>query len=152
MAANPPSKYLGRLMVAWIAVSGLMAAEHRGVVKSGGLPIPGATITATQGDKKLVTTTDDQGAYSFPDLADGTWTVEVEMMGFAKLTRDVGIEFDAPPADWDLKLLPPGASLTPAPPAAATPAPATAAPAAPATPAPTTATPAAPAAASAAPK
>jgi len=143
MAANPLSKHLGRLMAAWLAVSGLMAAEHHGAVKSGGLPIPGVTITATQGDKKMVTTTDDQGAYSFPELADGTWTIEVEMMGFARLTRDVGIASDAPPADWDLKLLPPGANLAGAPtapvaPAPTTPVPATAAPAAPAAAASTT--------------
>jgi hypothetical protein len=116
-------------MAACVAVSGLMAAEHHGVVKSGGLTVPGATITATQGDKKMVTTTDDEGAYSFPELADGTWTIEVEMMGFAKLTRDVGIESDAPPADWDLKLLPPGANLAPTPPAPVAPAPTTPAPA-----------------------
>ena len=126
-------------MIAWIAVSGLTAAEHDGVVRSGGLPVPGATVTAIQGDKKIVTTTDDQGAYSFPELADGIWTIEVEMMGFAKLTREVGIEPDAPLAEWDLKLLPPGANLTPTPPIApvapapVTPAPATTAPAATAT-------------------
>jgi hypothetical protein len=137
MAANLLSKHLGRLMVAWLAVSGLMAAEHHGTVTSGGLPIPGATITATQGDKKTVTTTDDQGVYSFPELADGTWTIEVEMMGFARIARDVGIASDAPSDDWDLKLLPPGANLAPTPPApaapaVAAPAPATPAPAAPA--------------------
>ena len=138
MAANLLSKHLGRLMVAWLAVSGLMAAEHHGAVRSGGLPIPGVTVTATQGDKKIVTTTDDQGAYSFPELADGTWTIEIEMMGFAKLTRDVGIASDAPPADWDLKLLPPGANLAGTPPASAVPAPAAPAAPAPATPAPAT--------------
>ena len=131
MAANPLSKHLGRLLVAWLAVSGLPAAEHHGAVKSGGLPIPGVTVTATQGDKKIVTTTDDQGAYSFPELADGTWTIEIEMMGFARLTRDVGIASDAPPADWDLKLLPPGANLAGTPPVPAVPAPAAPAPATP---------------------
>ena len=140
-------------MAACIAVSGLMAAEHHGAVKSGGLAVPGATVTATQGDKKMVTTTDDQGDYSFPELADGTWTIDVEMLGFAKLTRDVGIASDAPAADWDLKLLPPGANLAPTPPAAAAPAPVTPAPAtvapAPVTPAPATVAPAAPPAAAA---
>jgi hypothetical protein len=125
-------------MAAWLTVSGLMAAEHHGAVTSGGLPIPGVTVTATQGDKKIVTTTDDQGAYSFPELADGTWTIEVEMMGFASLTRDVGIASDAPSANWDLKLLPPGANLAGTPPAPAVPAPAAPAAPAPATPAPAT--------------
>jgi hypothetical protein len=119
-------------MLVWVAVTGLNAAEHHGIVRSGGLPIPGATITATQGDKKIVTTTDDQGAYSFPELADGTWTIEVEMLGFAKATREVGIAFDAPLAEWNLKLLPPGADLTGTPAAPAPPAPAAPAPNAPA--------------------
>ena len=69
------------------------------------IPIPGATVTAIQGDKKVVTTTDDQGAYSFPDLADGVWNVQVEMLGFAKKTEEVGIAPNAPSPTWDLKLL-----------------------------------------------
>jgi hypothetical protein len=101
----------------------------------------------------MVTTSDDEGEYSFPELADGTWTIEIEMLGFAKLKRDVGIASDAPAADWDLKLLPPGANLAPTPPAAAAPAPVTPAAAtvapAPATPAVTAAAPAAPPAAAA---
>ena len=76
--------YFGRLLAAWIAVAGLLAAEHHGTVKSGGLPVPGASVTAIKGDKKLYTTTDENGRYSFADLADGPWTIEVEMLGFAK--------------------------------------------------------------------
>ena len=52
------------------------------MVKFGGLPIPGATVTASQGDKKLVTISDPTGMYSFPDLPDGAWTIEVEMLCF----------------------------------------------------------------------
>jgi len=115
MALIPIHTRLGRVLAAWIAVSGLMAAEHHGVVKSGGLPIPGATVTATMGDKKLVTTTDDSGRYAFPNLSDGTWTLEIAMLGFAKLTREIGIALDAPSPEWDLKFLPPGAKPTPAP-------------------------------------
>ena len=94
--------YLGRLLAAWIAVAGLSAAEHHGTVKSGGLPVPGASVTAIKGDKKLYTTTDENGRYSFADLADGAWTIEVEMLGFAKVSNEVGIAFDAPPAEWNL--------------------------------------------------
>jgi trimeric autotransporter adhesin len=54
-----------------------MAAEQHGMVKSHGLPIPGATVVATKGDKKLITTTDDDGNYKFPDLEDGAWTITV---------------------------------------------------------------------------
>ncbi len=86
-----------------------MAAEYHGVVKSGGLPIPGATVSASKGDQKIITTTDEQGAYSFPDLEQGAWTIAVEMLGFARLSRTVDIEPALAASDWDLKLLPPEA-------------------------------------------
>ena len=76
--------YFLRLIAVWVALAGLFASEHHGVVKSGGLPVPGATITATQDSKKVVTTTDDQGAYMFPDLVEGVWTIQVEMLGDRK--------------------------------------------------------------------
>jgi hypothetical protein len=66
----------------------------------GGVPVPGATVTVTQGDKTLVTITDQMGVYSFPDLPEGTWPVEIEMLGFAKLKGDTST------ASWELKMLP----------------------------------------------
>ena len=79
--------------VVWFATfpfvtSVLAASEHHGQVKFGGLPMPGATITATQGDKKLVTISDTQGMYSFPDLPEGAWIFEVEMLCFAPIKQD----------------------------------------------------------------
>ncbi|MEO8593171.1 MAG: TonB-dependent receptor [Candidatus Solibacter sp.] len=121
-----------------------MAAEHHGTVKFGGLPIPGAAITATKGDKKLTTTTDENGRYSFADLEDGTWKIDVEMLGFAKASNEVGVLFDAPAPEWSLKFLSMSAITAPPAPAAApvtssaTPppsTPSTSAPAAPAAPA-----------------
>jgi hypothetical protein len=104
MAANRLYTYLGRLLLAaCITVTGLSASEHHGIVKSGGLPVPGATITAVQGDTKVVTTSDDTGFYSFPELADGVWTISVESLGFGKATKDVGVAADAPSPEWDLK-------------------------------------------------
>src|ERR1051326_6154215 len=93
------------LLLGCLAMTALFASEHRGVVKSGGLPIPGATVTATQGDKKLDTTTDDSGAYGFPELADGIWVVQVEMLGFAKSSLEIGVAPNAPSPEWNLKLL-----------------------------------------------
>src|ERR1035437_6730822 len=126
MALNRIHTHLGRLLAVWIAVAGLMAAEHHGTIKFGGLPVPGASVTATKGDKKLATTTDENGRYAFADLSDGVWTIEVEMLGFAKLSGDVGIAFDAPAPEWNLKFLPMSAIMA-APPAALKPAPATSA-------------------------
>ncbi len=43
------------------------ASESRGIVSFAGVPVPGATVTVTQGGKKFVTVTDTQGFYIFPD-------------------------------------------------------------------------------------
>jgi len=82
-----------------------MASEYHGTVKAGGLALPGATVTASQGDKQIVTTSDQQGMFSFSELADGTWTIEVEMLGFEKMARQVGVASDAPSADFALQFL-----------------------------------------------
>jgi len=74
------------------------------------------------GDKKVVTTTDDNGRYAFSDLADGTWNLEIEILGFEKLTKEVGIALDAPSPEWQLKFLPLSA-MTAAAPASASAAP-----------------------------
>jgi hypothetical protein len=84
----------------------LAASEHHGEVKFGGLPMPGATVTATLGEKKLVTISDSQGMYSFPDLPEGAWSFEVEMLCFVPIKQDVTIGADAAIPDWNLKLLP----------------------------------------------
>src|SRR5262245_1060264 len=78
----------------------LFATEHHGQVVFGGVPVPGATVTATQGDQKLVAVTNDQGLYAFPALSDGTWTIQVEMLGFSTLKGDTAT------AAWELKMLP----------------------------------------------
>ena len=105
MGLNPFHISLGRLLAVWASVAGLMAAEHHGVIKSGGLPVPGATVTAAKAGKKVFTTSDENGKYAFAGLEDGLWTIEVEMLGFGKLSNEVGIAFDAPPAEWNLKFL-----------------------------------------------
>ena len=83
-----------------------LASEHSGIVTLGGLPVPGATVTATQGDKKVTAVTDNMGAYVFSDLADGTWAVQVEMSGFATLKQDVTVAAGAMPTKWELKIKP----------------------------------------------
>jgi len=92
-------------IIACAAVAGLGAAEHHGQVKFGGLPVPGATVTAVQGDKRMVAITDQQGAYSFAALPDGVWTIQVEMLCFGPLKQEVAVALDAPSPVWELKLL-----------------------------------------------
>jgi hypothetical protein len=128
------SRHLLFCAIMCLAVLGLAAAEHHGVVKFGSVPVPGATVTAAKDDKKVVAVTDENGFYSFPDLADGTWKITVEMLTFAPQTKDIGVVAGAPGAEWNLKLLtmdemkPVQQTATPPPgtPAAGTPAPAAA--------------------------
>ena len=86
-------------------VSGVPARGrgYHGVVQFGGGRFSGVVVSAASGDQKLTAITDQQGAYSFPDLHDGTWTVEVDMSGFAPIHQDVAITPDAAPGAWELE-------------------------------------------------
>ncbi len=97
---------LRSIAAAWLVVLNLVASEQHGVVTFGGLPVPGATVTATQGEKKVSAVTDSQGAYSFPDLADGVWTIQVKMLGFSPVQGEITAGPDAKPAAWEMKMLP----------------------------------------------
>lgn len=97
-----------RIVTAAFLVLNLFAAEQHGVVMYSGVPVPGATVTASQGDKKLSGITDANGSYSFAELTDGTWTVQVEMPGFATLKREVAVRGQSAAAaqTWELEMLP----------------------------------------------
>jgi trimeric autotransporter adhesin len=97
--------YLRYCLIALLSVSLLAATEYKGQIKFGGLPVPGATLTASQGDKRFVAVSGQDGSYSIPDLSDGVWNVQVEMLGFAPLKQDVTVAAGMPAADWDLKMM-----------------------------------------------
>jgi trimeric autotransporter adhesin len=97
-----------KLLVAIALVVGvrhvLAGGEHSGQVTFGGLPVPGATVTASAGDKKLVTVTDERGAFELADATAGVWTLRVEMLGFETLTREVTVTAEPQPSAWMLTL------------------------------------------------
>jgi hypothetical protein len=110
--SNSPRKF-SRLLVFAIAVLvaltgrfGAAASEHIGQVTFNGVAVPGATVVASQGDKRLATSTNQQGLYRFADLADGTWTIRVEMIGFSPASKDITIAADPQPVTFELSLLP----------------------------------------------
>jgi trimeric autotransporter adhesin len=82
------------------------ATEYRGQVTFGGLPLPGATVTVTQGTKKVSVVTDQGGLYTFPDLADGPGNIEVEMQCFSAVHAEITISAATPPGKLELTLLP----------------------------------------------
>lgn len=98
--------YLAVWLALLFAVVEANAAEYRGQVVFNGLGVPGAVVTASQGDQKLVAVTDAQGVYSFPDLSEGTWNIQVEMQAFTPLQREVTIGPAAGTQTWELALQP----------------------------------------------
>ena len=89
------------ILLFWLTLACLNAQS--GFVKSGNLPIPGATVTATQGEQQSVTTTDQDGHYAFSQLCESTCTVEVQMFGFEPVKKTVDYA-KAPALDFSLKL------------------------------------------------
>ena len=89
----------------WLSLATLCVSLHAqsGFVKSGNQAIPGATVTATQGEKQFVTTTDQDGRYAFSQLGEGPWTVEVQMFGFEPVKKPLDYA-KSPAADFSLKL------------------------------------------------
>ena len=58
------------------------ASAYFGEITFGGLPVPGVTITATQGSKTFSVTSDEGGVFHFDDLPDGQWKIEIAMQCF----------------------------------------------------------------------
>ncbi len=70
------------------------AAQQRGsiagrIVDAGGLPLPGASVTVTEQNTGFTRTvvTAETGAYSVPNLEPGSYTITVEMSGFASIKQ-----------------------------------------------------------------
>jgi hypothetical protein len=94
------------LALSLFAVPAGAATDHFGRVTFNGLPVPGATIVATQREQQVVTVTDQEGVFRLTAPVDGVWTVRVEMLGFAAATQEIAIAANTPASTWELKLLP----------------------------------------------
>ncbi len=77
------------LLVRLLTLHLLAGSDLVGQVTTGPVAVPGAIVTATHGDARLVTVTDWQGLYRFSDVPDGVWSVRVDMLGFVSVTQDV---------------------------------------------------------------
>jgi hypothetical protein len=76
----------------------------RGIVKSGNLPIPGASVSISPGStsfgsssvgpsaEKISTSTEVDGTYSVSVPAYGSYTVRVQMVAFAESTKEIVID------------------------------------------------------------
>jgi hypothetical protein len=96
----------GVCALACLVFAGIAAAsEYHGRVLYNGLPVPGATVTVTQGGQQISTVTDGQGLYEFPNLADGAWKIRIEMSGFATSEDNVTVSPNASQGEWEIKML-----------------------------------------------
>jgi hypothetical protein len=92
-------------MVLSLASLTAWATEYHGQVFYQGIPVPGATVTMSQGAKQLTAVTDEQGLYEFPVIADGAWKIEIQMRGFVPLKGEVAVAPNTPQGAWELELL-----------------------------------------------
>lgn len=91
-----------RILVLLVGLAvALEAAELRGVVKQGGAPAAGATVAVTQGPTRRTALTNEKGEYGFRGVAEGSWTVQVELPGFKTERRE--LVAGGPPEEWNLQ-------------------------------------------------
>jgi hypothetical protein len=81
------------------------APEYHGQVFYHGYPVPGATVTMSEGAKQFSIVTDEQGLYSFPELTDGPWKIEIDMRGFAPVSGQVMVAPNIAQGKWEMKQL-----------------------------------------------
>ena len=96
----------GFLAAVMLASAVLAAADQQGQVRFGEVPVHGAAVQATHGETTRRTLTDAEGRYSFPELSDGTWTIQIQMPGFETARRDLVVTKDAAAVEWNLRMLP----------------------------------------------
>ena len=104
------------MLAVWLVAHGVSQAQNPpapiadqifGIVRSGTMAVPGATVTATNTDTgaRVVSTSNPDGSYALP-VAAGDYSVQVEMAAFAMATREVVINktVSRVRADFDLVL------------------------------------------------
>src|ERR1017187_5606020 len=81
----------------------LTAAQYNGSVRAADTFVPGAIVTAQQGDKKVSVFTDENGRYAM-DLAPGVWDIQVEMFEFTPEKGQATIGSTAVTKNWVLSM------------------------------------------------
>jgi hypothetical protein len=94
-----------RLPIFLVVLAAALSAQT-GTVKFAAQPVPGATVIASQGERRVLTTTDESGRYEFSNLAPGAYAVEVQMFGFQTSRRQMQIGAAAQSLEWTLELQP----------------------------------------------
>ena len=96
------------MFVAGVAAQTAANVHVTGTVRSGGLPIPGATVEASGAGQTFSTTTDELGHYDL-QLPAGTWQMEVDMVAFGRARREIAVGASPVTADYALEVQAPAA-------------------------------------------
>lgn len=90
------------------AVGGCVLAQtsFSGRVVSGGAPLPGAVVTASQGAQTWTTVTDEAGRFTLENVPAGAINLEVQQFGFQPLRRVVKAEERGTALDVAMSLRP----------------------------------------------
>ncbi|MGJ5818929.1 carboxypeptidase regulatory-like domain-containing protein [Paludibaculum fermentans] len=96
---------LGLCAVVCILIPILAASENRGRVTFKGMAVPGATVAASRDGKTVTAVTDQEGRYTFPDLPDGVWIIQVKMFGFETMQQEMSIAANSMAREWPLTLM-----------------------------------------------
>jgi len=107
-------EWLSRGFLILLISSTLFGSEHYGYVRSGKKAIPGATVTASLDQWKLVTTTDESGMYIFELPGWGKWVFQAEIFGFSPAREERTLAGGSSVLDFDLELQAAGVTETPA--------------------------------------
>ncbi len=94
------------LLLFCAAAPAAAASAYYGKVSFNGLPVPGATIIATEGAKKFSTVSDLGGVFHFENLAEGVWKIEIEMQLFMVVHAEVTVGPKTPVSEFTLTPLP----------------------------------------------
>src|SRR5271154_449179 len=96
-----PNLYL----ISCVISVGFVAAGTRqgGSIRAADQFLPGATITAVQGETRVTTFTDEAGRYTL-DLAPGVWDIQVQAFGFTAVHQQFTIGTEPVYKDWTLEM------------------------------------------------
>ncbi len=98
--------HAGMAMLMCGAAIKALPAQYSGRVTVNGVPLPGATVTATESGQTFTVTTDQQGLYQFPNIDVGKWHLHLEMQGFRTVEATVTVSKDTPAAAVEMQMLP----------------------------------------------
>ena len=93
-------RYLSIFLLALPLVAG---TKQSGTVRAADQFVPGASITAVQGDTKITTFTDESGQYTL-DLAPGVWDIQVQVFGFTSVHQQITVGPEPAFKEWTLEM------------------------------------------------